>query len=86
MYIEFRLPEGASGQSPAHALLVIRRAIIDWSQKYNIPYTEKTIKHTHRVCFDSDEYYTFFGLTWVPRADYPNWTTYRLITDLNNKI
>jgi hypothetical protein len=39
-----------------------------------------------RVTFDSDESYTLFAMTWVPHPEHPEWTTYRLVTDLNNKI
>jgi hypothetical protein len=79
MYVEFELPEFISGAS----LLLLRRSILDWAQKYQIPYTEKTIKYTHRVCFESDEFYSFFAMTY-PQTEH--FLRYRIITDLNNKI
>lgn len=86
MYIEFHLPQGAGGMAGAHALYTIRTRLAAWAEKYNIKYKTKTIKYTLRVTFDSDEYYTLFGLTWIVDPKHPNWTNYRLITDLNNKI
>lgn len=79
MYVEFELPEFISGAS----LLLLRRSIVDWAQKYQIPYTEKTIKYTHRVCFDKDEFYSFFAMTY-PQTE--SFFRYRIVTDLNNKI
>jgi len=63
MYLKFWL---SNGQRPAGTeLLLLRRGLIDWSQKYNIPYTEKTVKLTHRVCFNRPEEYTFFMMSWT---------------------
>ena len=78
MYIEFRLPKSA----PSHAWGAIGIKLHDWAAKYNIKYRQKIHKYHLRVTFDLDEYYTLFALTWVS----PEWTTYRLVTDLNNKI
>ena len=79
MYIEFKLPENINGAS----LLLLRRSILDWSEKHQIPYTDKTIKHTYRVCFDQDESYSFFALTY-PQTQH--FLQYRIVSDLNNKI
>jgi hypothetical protein len=67
MYIEFHLPSGAGGQAAGHNLAHIKRELRAWSQRYQIPYTEKTVKYTHRVCFNSPDEYTFFALTWDSR-------------------
>ena len=66
MYIEFQLPNGSAGQAAAHALLCIRRDLVLWNKKYEIQYTEKTVKFTHRVCFNSPEEYTLFLTSWNP--------------------
>ena len=86
MYIEFQLPNGSAGQAAAHSLTIIRRALAAWSQKYNIQYTEKTIKYTHRVCFEDDNQYSFFAMTWNPDRKYYALGKWRIISDLNNKI
>ena len=86
MYIEFHLPKGSAGQAAAHSLTIIRRALVAWSQKYNIQYTEKTIKYTHRVCFEDDNQYSFFAMTWNPDRKYYALGKWRIISDLNNKI
>jgi hypothetical protein len=79
MYVEFKLPESIAGAS----LLLLRRSILDWSEKYQIPYTEKTIKYTYRVCFDKDESYSFFAMTYPQTRHF---LQYRIVSDLNNKI
>jgi hypothetical protein len=90
VYIEFTLPQGPSGitavQPAIHALNIVSNKLSAWAQKYNVEYKTKTIKYKIRVTFDSDEYYTLFGLTWVQDPKYPSWTDYRVISDLNNKI
>ena len=75
MYIEFQLPSD-----------FVRNKLSAWAAKYNIKYRTKVFKYTLRVTFDSDDYYTLFAMTWVPDPEHPEWTNYRLITDLNNKI
>ena len=78
MYIEFKLPETITGAS----LLLLRRSMLDWSEKHQIPYTDKAIKYTYRVCFDKDESYSFFALTY-PQTEH--FLQYRIVVDLNNK-
>ena len=63
MYVEFRIPNGITGPT---ALLLLRRDLVEWSQRHAKSYTEKTVKQTHRVCFTATEDYTFFLLTWNP--------------------
>ena len=80
MYVEFRIPREHYLAGPA--LLSIRHSIVEWASQYQVPYTEKTIKYTHRLCFDKDELYDFFALTF-PQGRF---LQYRIISDLNNKI
>ena len=75
MYIEFRLSSD-----------LVRTKLNAWAVKYNVKYRTKVFKYTLRVTFDSDESYTLFAMTWVPHPEHQEWTSYRLITDLNNKI
>jgi hypothetical protein len=87
MYIEFRLPRGAGGPDQAsYALSIVQKKLILWAARYEVEYRTKVFKYTLRVTFDSDESYTLFAMTWVPHPDHPEWTSYRLVTDLNNKI
>ena len=87
MYIEFRLPRGAGGPDQAsYALSIVQKKLVLWAAKYEVEYRTKVFKYTLRVTFDSDESYTLFAMTWVPHPDHPEWTSYRLVTDLNNKI
>ena len=81
MYIEFRLPQGAGGQTAYHALCVIQKEIQKWLDQHSIPATQKTIKYTHRLAFNDDHHYTLFALTWNPkhRDQYPSWLNYHLI-------
>lgn len=83
MYIEFALSPGTY-----HVLYKIQAALLEWSVKYDIPYTQKTFKWNHRVAFDNDEFYTFFILTWNPQVPGYNHDLrqFRIVSDLNNKI
>lgn len=81
MYIRFRLPQGASGQTANYALSVVKKEVEKWAQRYDIKYTQKTIKYEHRVAFDKDETYTFFTMTWDPESKniHPSWLAYELV-------
>ena len=85
MYIEFSLPNGSAGQAAAHSLIIIRKALVTWAEKYNIYYTEKTIKYSHRVAFDDDAHYSLFAMTWNPDRRYYALGKWRIVSDLNNK-
>jgi len=87
MYIEFRLPRGAGVPDQAsYALSIVQKKLVLWAARYEVEYRTKVFKYTLRVTFNSDESYTLFAMTWVPHPDHPEWTSYRLVTDLNNKI
>ena len=81
MYIEFRLPQGAGGQTAYHALSVIQKEIQEWLDRHSVTATQKTIKYTHRLAFNDDRHYTLFALTWNPKQSdkYPSWLNYHLI-------
>jgi hypothetical protein len=85
MLIEFQLPRGSGGMSAAHALGVIKQELRAWSKKYAIDYTEKTVRYTHRVCFEDDKHYSFFALTWRPKGTPASWLSFTVITDRNNR-
>lgn len=78
MYIEFQLPNESAGQAAAHTLILVRRAVVDWAVKHDVPYTEKTIKYTHRVCFADDTMCNFFALS------YTGFGKFRIVDPLNN--
>ena len=67
MFVEFKLPQD---ESYGYVLNLIRLDIVDWATRYNIPYTQKTIKYTHRLAFDQDSYYTVFATTWNSNFEY----------------
>lgn len=64
MLIEFALPSGAGGMVTAMARNVLQQKIKAWAQRHEVEYTEKTVRHTHRLCFDDDRYYTLFMMSW----------------------
>jgi PhoPQ-activated pathogenicity-related protein len=78
MYIEFRLPQGAGA---GYALSIIKQEVEKWAERYQVKYTEKTIKYTHRVAFDQDEYYSLFSMTWNPENinKYPSWLSFSIM-------
>lgn len=64
MYIEFKLPQTGGGYATAQAITI---AIARWAKKYDVPqhqYSEKTIKYTHRLGFNREEYFSLFSMTW----------------------
>jgi len=103
MYIRFQLPvysgNLAAGTSIPdlgyHWLVQLKNAIAAWAKQHNVRYSQKTIKGEHRVTFDSDEIYTLFSLTWMPKNEdlygsigtpaltfidqYPNWARYEMV-------
>ena len=81
MYVEFKLPRETYKAGPC--LLKIRRTIVEWAERYQIAYSEKTVKYTHRLCFEQDHYYDFFALTFPQTHEALH---FRIISDLNNKI
>jgi PhoPQ-activated pathogenicity-related protein len=83
MYIEFRLPQQPI--SAGWTLKAIKQLVAAWAEKYQIEYTQKTIKYTHRVAFDDDRHYSLFSLTWSPPSDW-RLPSPCIIQDLNNKI
>jgi hypothetical protein len=88
MYIEFDLLpdiDVALGHRATVNLRVIQEHMLAWSQRYSIPYREKTIKYTHRITFDQDESYSFWAMSWNPEQ-HKILAQYRIISDLNNKI
>jgi hypothetical protein len=86
MYIEFSLPQGATGQAAIHANGIITRALHNWSDRYEIPYNVKNIKYFKRITFDNDAHYAFFAMTWNPGKRYYALSRWRIVSDLNNKI
>ena len=67
MFVEFELPQD---ESYGFVLNLIRLDIAEWANRYAIPYTQKTIKYTHRLAFDQDRFYTVFATTWHSEFDY----------------
>ena len=86
MYIEFSLPTGAGGQAAAHANMIINNHLVEWSQKYQIPYNTKIVKYKKRVTFDADESYSLFALTWNTEQKFYFLANWRIVSDLNNKV
>lgn len=67
MFIEFELPHD---ESYGYVLRLLRFDIAEWATRYNILYTQKTIKYTHRLAFDEDRFYTVFATTWNNEMEY----------------
>lgn len=65
MYVQFDLPDDRIG---AAILEAIKSSIILWTHKYEIPssgYSQKTIKYTHRLGFNRQEYFSLFSMTYT---------------------
>jgi len=64
MYVQFDLPRGMSNV----VVEAIKASILLWVKKYDIPdsgYSQKTIKYTHRLGFNRDEYFSLFSMTYT---------------------
>jgi hypothetical protein len=84
MFIEFQLPTGSAGMAAGMMLQTIKRELAKWSERHNISYTSKTVRYTHRVCFDEDKMYDFFVMSWNPHgSDVLN--RYVVVSDRNNR-
>jgi hypothetical protein len=66
VFIEFPLPDSRDYN---FVLTIIKINIEQWAHTQNIPYTQKTVKYTHRLAFDNDQHYTVFALTWQPTPE-----------------
>ena len=67
MFIEFKLPQD---ESYGYILNLIKIEIVDWTTRYNVPYTQKTIKYTHRLGFNDKKYFSLFSMTWTPEIPF----------------
>jgi hypothetical protein len=63
VYIEFQLP---NNEHYGYVLEFIKVEIVDWATRYHVPYTQKTIKYTHRLGFNNDKHFSLFSMTWNP--------------------
>jgi hypothetical protein len=64
VYVEFDLPPDLRN-IVAEA---IKASIRLWVDKYQIPaagYSQKTIKYTHRLGFNREEYFSLFSMTYT---------------------
>lgn len=84
MYLEFKLPTGAAGHAANFALNEIKNEVKLWAEKYNIKYSQKTIKWTHRVGFNEPEHFTLFSMTWNPTSK-RSWMAYEVIHIANER-
>jgi hypothetical protein len=83
VFIEFKLPQD---ESYGYVLNLIKVEIVDWATRYNVPYTQKTIKYTHRLGFNKEEYFSLFSMTWQSgKADCPSWLNYQIINIANER-
>jgi hypothetical protein len=83
VYIEFTLPQGASGLAAQLANAAISKALIDWAEKYNIVYVKKNIKYAVRVTFEDERLYSHFALTWNPKQNHQ--LKFRLIEPMKTR-
>jgi hypothetical protein len=73
MYIEFYL-------APSNIIgVVVKQTILDeidrWANRYSVLYRTKIVRHTLRLTFDQDSYYTLFVTSWkTPKIpNMPEW-------------
>ena len=64
MHIKFRLPSGAGGAAAGTAVMIIKKRLELWGQKYNMPYETEIDGYALIVKLPADQDYTFFKLSW----------------------
>jgi PhoPQ-activated pathogenicity-related protein len=66
---------------------LFKQEVEKWAERYQVKYTQKTIKYTHRVAFDQDEYYSLFSMTWNPENmnKYPSWLSFSIMNIGNER-
>lgn len=62
MHIEFSLLGGAF---MAPTLLLVRKQVVDWAVKHNVPFSENTVNSTHCISFEDEAMCNFFALSFV---------------------
>jgi len=67
VYIEFQLPHD---ESYGLVLGLLKVDIVDWAIQFNVPYTQKTIKYTHRLGFNDEKYFSLFSMTWTSKIPF----------------
>jgi hypothetical protein len=43
---------------------LVKQQIADWAERYQVPYTQKTIKYQHRLGLNREKDFTLFYMTW----------------------
>lgn len=69
MLIEFDITPGI-GHDRYPTAGIIADELEAWSEQYQTPIQYKLRKNTLILCFENDETYTFFGLTFKPKPTY----------------
>lgn len=69
MLIEFTVAH-SNGWTASSRAGMIADELEKWSEQYQIPIRYKLHKSILTLCFDNDEIYTFFGLTFDPKPTY----------------
>jgi len=67
VFVEFALPRD---ESYGLVLGLLKIDIADWATQYNVPYTQKTIKYTHRLGFNNEKYFSLFSMTWASKIPF----------------
>jgi len=84
MYIEFVFEPTIEQDIKFFVMGLIQLEIYNWAKKYQITTQQKTVKNRHRLCFDRDELYSFFLMTF-DFNNYSHLVELKLVKDLNNR-
>ena len=61
-----------------HELDIVKQQIAQWAERYQVQYSQKTIKNQHRLGLNRDKDFTLFHMTWTG-------VSYQLIDNGNEK-
>jgi hypothetical protein len=61
-----------------HELDTVKQQIAQWTERYQVQYSQKTIKNQHRLGLNRDKDFTLFHMSWTGAP-------YQLIDNGNEK-
>lgn len=84
MYLEFSIESTVDQDISYYVMSLIQLEIYNWARQYQVATQQKTVKNRHRLCFDRDELYSFFLMTF-DFHNYSHVVKLNLIKDPNNR-
>lgn len=85
MLIEFDINTTIEHDARQYVIAMLQISIHNWAQCYQVNTRQKIVKSKLRLCFDRDELYSFFLMTFDHSDYHSDLVKMSLIQDLNNR-